>query len=263
MFEYLASAVDPDSTIPTIAIINVPSWMTVVDSYVSGTPHEGYADTSFVVTASDGFLADTLEVQVDVIPVNDPPYVTSQAVDTATVDVPYAYVGTAEDPDGTVPAIAFADYPSWLIAVDNNLLGVPPLGAADTTFVVIASDEEFADSLLVTLYVLGGCDYIPGDVNGNGDANGVDITYSVNFFKGFGEAPSSLCPCPPHADLYVSGDVNSNCLFNGVDITYFVNFLKGVGPELGFCADCPPGGPAKAGNGRIRDHFTPQIQNGR
>jgi hypothetical protein len=100
--------------------------------------------------------------------------------------------------------------------------------------------------LQVTLVVLdigGTCVYIPGDINNNADVNGVDVSYGVNYFKGFGEAPPVNCPdCPSSGEqLYGAGDVNGNCLFNGVDISYFVNFLKGVGPELLFCPDCPPG----------------------
>jgi hypothetical protein len=91
---------------------------------------------------------------------------------------------------------------------------------------------------------LGGCSYIPGDINDNGQANGVDVSYGVNYFKGFGSPPPVVCQdCPePGQALYGAGDVNSNCQFNGVDITYFVNFLKGVGPALSFCQDCPPSG---------------------
>ena len=88
----------------------------------------------------------------------------------------------------------------------------------------------------------GGCTYMPGDINFNSDANGVDVTYGVNYFKGFGPPPPVLCAdCPdPGESLFGAGDVNANCEFNGVDITYFVNYLKGVGPALSFCASCPP-----------------------
>ena len=85
-----------------------------------------------------------------------------------------------------------------------------------------------------------GFDYILGDINGNGVANGVDVSYGVNYFKGFGDAPPFQADCPGHGLLYAAGDVNANCQFNGVDITYFVNFLKGLGPALTPCPDCPP-----------------------
>jgi len=85
------------------------------------------------------------------------------------------------------------------------------------------------------------CSYVPGDINNNGDANGVDVGYGVNYFKGFGPEPPVSCDCPPHGMLFVAGDVNGNCVFNGVDITYFVSYLRDVGPPLLYCPDCPPG----------------------
>ena len=86
---------------------------------------------------------------------------------------------------------------------------------------------------------LGNCQYVAGDINGNGSANGIDVVYGVSYFKG-GEAPPFSCDCPPHGVLYVTGDVNGNCIFNGIDLTYFIGFLKGGAP-LGSCVDCPPG----------------------
>jgi hypothetical protein len=83
-----------------------------------------------------------------------------------------------------------------------------------------------------------GCEYVVGDVNGSEDYNGLDITYSVNFFKG-GSAPVYECECVPGDTWYVAGDVNNSCNFNGLDVTYGVTFFKG-GPSPIPCADCPP-----------------------
>jgi hypothetical protein len=83
-----------------------------------------------------------------------------------------------------------------------------------------------------------GCPYVPGDVNGNGVANGIDVTYYVSYLKG-GPAPPISCDCPPHGALYVAADANGNCATNGIDVTYMVSYFKG-GPPLMFCADCPP-----------------------
>jgi len=87
-----------------------------------------------------------------------------------------------------------------------------------------------------------GCEYVPGDINNNGFANGVDVSYGVNYFKGFGPPPPLTCPdCPePGQELYAAGDVNGNCIFNGVDITYFVSYLRGGGADLLYCPNCPP-----------------------
>ena len=84
----------------------------------------------------------------------------------------------------------------------------------------------------------GGCDYIVGDVNNSGDYNGLDVTYSVSFFKG-GAAPPFECECAPGDIWYVAGDVNNSCSYNGLDVTYGVAFFKGgAAPEP--CQDCPP-----------------------
>jgi hypothetical protein len=81
------------------------------------------------------------------------------------------------------------------------------------------------------------CDYVVGDANGNGSLNGLDVTYSVAYFKG-GPPPPFECDCPPHGSWYVAGDVNQSCSFNGLDVTYMVAYFKG-GPAPNPCPDCP------------------------
>jgi len=85
------------------------------------------------------------------------------------------------------------------------------------------------------------CRYLPGDLNDNGQCNGGDIVYAVNYFKGFGPPPTVDCDCEGVArPFYGAGDVNGSCAFNGVDVTFYVNYLKGIKPRILFCADCPP-----------------------
>src|SRR3970282_1675065 len=67
-----------------------------------------------------------------------------------------------------------------------------------------------------------GCPYTIGDIKKNGEANGADVSFGVNYFKGFGPAPPVECLCPEPNPIYGAGDVNGSCQFNGVDITYFV-----------------------------------------
>jgi hypothetical protein len=86
------------------------------------------------------------------------------------------------------------------------------------------------------------CSYVPGDINGNGAANGIDVTFGVSYFKG-GNVPPVDCnpPCSDHSEpFYAAGDVNGNCAFNGIDITFFVSYLKGGQPSILYCPDCPP-----------------------
>ncbi len=84
------------------------------------------------------------------------------------------------------------------------------------------------------------CIYQVGDVNGGGVFNGLDVTFSVSYFKG-GIAPFYSCECPPGSghNWHVAGDVNATCSFNGLDVTYMVSYFKG-GPSPSPCPDCPP-----------------------
>ncbi len=84
----------------------------------------------------------------------------------------------------------------------------------------------------------GGCSYIVGDINGNGNRNGLDVVYGVTYFKG-GPPPPYSCECTPGNTWFVSGDANGSCNFNGLDVTYLVSYFKG-GPAPIPCADCPP-----------------------
>jgi hypothetical protein len=102
--------------------------------------------------------------------------------------------------------------------------------------------DESQVTIPVTFNVglVGGCQYVIGDINHNGIANGIDVVYGVGYFKG-GPEPPFICDCPPNGLLYAEGDVNGNCAFNGIDITFYVGYLKG-GPVLRSCQDCPPEG---------------------
>jgi hypothetical protein len=82
--------------------------------------------------------------------------------------------------------------------------------------------------------------YCPGDANGNGVFNAIDIIYSVNYLKGIGSPPPDLINCPPHGLVCAAADANGNCQFNAIDVTYSVNYLMGIGPAPQGCADCPP-----------------------
>jgi hypothetical protein len=84
------------------------------------------------------------------------------------------------------------------------------------------------------------CPYVVGDANGSGQANGLDVMYLVNYFKG-GSAPPVLCDCTPYGQLYLGADANGSCSVNGLDVSYMVNYYKG-GPLLKYCSDCPPSG---------------------
>jgi hypothetical protein len=84
------------------------------------------------------------------------------------------------------------------------------------------------------------CDYMQGDISGDGQRLGSDVTYGVRYFKGVGTVPKDSCFLDSTGTyLYVGGDVNGNCEFRGSDITRLVQYFKG-NAALSYCHFFPP-----------------------
>lgn len=86
------------------------------------------------------------------------------------------------------------------------------------------------------------CEYTLGDINGDSNVVGSDVTFGVRYFKGFGVPPPDSCrsdSLPGNNYLYMAGDVNGNCEFRGSDITRLVAFFKGS-TNLSYCRFFPP-----------------------
>jgi hypothetical protein len=83
--------------------------------------------------------------------------------------------------------------------------------------------------------------YLPGDISGDGQRLGADVTYGVRYFKGVGiPPPDSVFNDSTASWLYAAGDVNGNCEFRGSDITYLVGYFKSINPILRWCNQTPP-----------------------
>lgn len=101
------------------------------------------------------------------------------------------------------------------------------------------------------------CDFIPGDINGDGNARGSDITYGVRYFKGIGLPPPDSCWNVSNSSwLYSSGDVDGNCEFIGSDVTFLLAYFKGYNPEILWCPQTPPTEPPVFG---IHRDVTPIV----
>jgi hypothetical protein len=88
------------------------------------------------------------------------------------------------------------------------------------------------------------CDYTPGDINGDGNVNGNDITYAIRYFKGLGPPPPDSCWNNFDSSwLYSAGDVNGNCAFTGSDVTFLVSYYEQQNPEILWCPWTPPANP--------------------
>lgn len=112
------------------------------------------------------------------------------------------------------------------------------LGYRDTSLAGIIVTYGHDTPISVNMQQLtSNCHYVPGDINGNGSTNGIDVSYAVSYFKG-GNVPPYSCDCNG-STWFVAGDVNGNCRFNGVDIVCLVHYLF-PGGVLTPCPACPP-----------------------
>ena len=114
----------------------------------------------------------------------------------------------------------------------SGTIGQPIVGTSSSSSYTIEAGFWVGGS------TAGGCDYVDGDVNNNGSFNGIDVSYSVGYFKG-GPVPPYTCDCNG-STWFVAGDVNGNCAFNGIDVSYMVSYFKGGNAPIP-CPACPPG----------------------
>ncbi len=118
----------------------------------------------------------------------------------------------------------------------SDLIVVRGISGADSAAVFSLQVSDIAAGISTA----AGCEYMVGDINGDGQRLGADVTYGVRFFKGLGPQPPDSCYLDSIVDyLYVAGDVNGNCEFKGSDITRLVQYFKG-NATLSYCHFFPP-----------------------
>jgi len=117
-------------------------------------------------------------------------------------------------------------------------------GYNDTTLTDLNVVPDETTYVSVIMYPFVGCDYVPGDINGDGSVMGNDATYGVRYFKGLGDPPPDSCwNDSTESWLYSAGDANGSCTFTGSDITFLVAYFKGYNPEILWCPQTPPANP--------------------
>jgi hypothetical protein len=126
----------------------------------------------------------------------------------------------------------------FTLPVDTYHLSFVKSGYRDTTLgdIVVVSGET--TQIEIHMKWINNCHYVVGDVNGSNTFNGLDVTYGVRYFKGFGPPPRYTCECTPGHIWYVVGDVNGDCQYTGLDIVYTVGHFK-CGYPYSECPDCP------------------------
>jgi|GEM_PF-3260463 len=152
--EYTVTAEDAEDSTITVLFPVVPSWATDAENMLTGIPGEGAPDTIAVIVATDGQLSDTLQLTISVESVNNAPEFISAQQDTAYEDIQFSYIPTVVDPEDSTLTYSYLWYPNWLEIRGDTLMGIPGEGTQDTSFQMIATDGELADSLTVTLTVV-------------------------------------------------------------------------------------------------------------
>ncbi len=150
---YHGIAEDVDSQSLVWQFQNLPLWLTAHADSVFGMPLHGDSDTSFVAVVSDGEFNDTLEVMVALTEVNDTPVILSPTLVQAVEDVQFEYVVRAADEENDALSIQVDQLANWLSARNDTISGIPSEGVMDTTFIVIVSDGNSADTLEVAVDV--------------------------------------------------------------------------------------------------------------
>ncbi len=159
------SASDPNSTIPTMTAVNLPTGATYTNN-LNGTGTFNWTPTfaqagSYNVTfiASDGLLADSEVVAITVVFVNVPPVLAAIGAKSVNEGINLSFGTSASDPNGTTPTMTAVGLPTGATYTDH-LNGTATFnwtpdftqsGVHNVTF--IASDGTMADSEVVAITV--------------------------------------------------------------------------------------------------------------
>lgn len=111
----------------------------------------------------------------------------------------------------------------------------------DTVFTTGYSTE-------LSVEMVSGCDYIPGDVDNSGVPYELaDVIAMIGNYSG-GLPPYFVCACPPNGDYFAAtADPNGNCIaMELADVTHVIAAYRGDVIAYG-CSDCPGDGPAPPG----------------
>jgi len=98
--------------------------------------------------------------------------------------------------------------------------------------------------LYVEMTPISGCDFVPGDISGDGNVIGGDVTYGVQYLLGGPPPPDSCWLASNSSWLYSAADVTGDCIFIGGDISYLVSYFIGSGNSPQWCPETPPPAPA-------------------
>ena len=159
--------------------------------YIFAEPDSSGFEELISIIATDPYnLADTIDILIQVLPVNDAPVITSITSSAATEDEYFVYQTSGSDVDDIDINFTFINIPSWLTAESDSIYGVPLEGDLDTLFNIVASDGELSDTLTVNIFVTGVNDF-PA-INSPDSAFSVEDEYFIYHATGSDPEDSTL-----------------------------------------------------------------------
>jgi hypothetical protein len=205
-YSFTPTAGDADGNALTFSIRNRPSWAAfdAATGRLQGTPPAAGTFGNVAISVSDGQVAVPLPaftILVTPPPVNRPPVISGVPMTSVEAGRAYAFVPTANDPDGDNLLFALSGGPGWA-AFDTStgrLSGTPPTGTTGTTgsIVISVSDGPNTASLApFTITVTAPTSNTPPTITGTpattatqgtlytfqptaGDADGDALTFSI------------------------------------------------------------------------------------
>jgi mono/diheme cytochrome c family protein len=228
----LISAYDPDGTIPSLSIPNLPPNAAFTDhndgtgTFIFAPNYEQEGVYSLTVNASDGDLVDSHSFSITVTNTNRPPVLDPIGPQTFSTNIVNELIVSAHDDDGIIPTLTAEPLPEEASFVDNNngtgtfswTPTVDQIGQHQVLFT--ASDLELSDDELVVIEVIESAVYVCGDANGDGVADVGDAVYLINYIFQEGPAPDPLC----------EGDANHDGQTNVGDGVYIIAYVFSGGP---------------------------------
>ena len=160
-YNFVPTASDPDNQPLTFAIRNRPSWAAfdTATGRLQGTPPAAGTFADIAISVSDGQVAVPLPAFTLVVTppaVNRAPAISGSPMTTVEAGGAYAFVPSANDPDGDALTFAISGRPSWA-AFDTSLgrlAGTPPAGTTGTFGNIVISVSDGAASAALPAFAI-------------------------------------------------------------------------------------------------------------
>ncbi|MCP4584011.1 MAG: Omp28-related outer membrane protein [candidate division Zixibacteria bacterium] len=201
---------------------------------------ESYSDDVFVFTIDEGEVEVTpSEIIVVEIYADD-----STQAEFSIFNNSYLSLSYTLSDSGSI--ISFPEDTGLLdtMETDSVTVNISSLGLIggvyiDTIYIQTTHPQTTFLKIPVTVNVVEGLAYLPGDVNMFNGAwpptvIGGDVTFLVNYFRG--QETSQACLVD---GFWCSADANGDCMVIGSDVTKMVNYFRGT-TSITYCLDYEP-----------------------